>query len=379
MKILQVGKFYHPYKGGMETVVKSLCEGLAEQGHDVTVLCSNTKFKFERETINGVKVLRSPSLGVLFSQPLCLLMPLFLLRYAKKYDTVQIHSPNPLIEFAMVFIRHLNLFSMHHSDVVRQKFLKTFYSPIYKMFLKKVKAIFVPTQNHIEYSDSVKAFENKCELVPFFIDESRLPLNEEVEQSIQDLKQKHGRFGLFVGRLVGYKGIDVLIRAAKDVDHKVIVIGQGPLKDSLEEEIKKHHLENKVILMGRIDSSTEFAAYYYACHYVVLPSVTPNENFGMIQLEGMFCEKPIITTNLKSGVPAVGIPGETTLLVEPGDSDGLASQMTQLINDEVLAKRLGKSGKKLYLKKYQKKTVVRKTLQAYGVEPNKPNKTKIAV
>ena len=61
-------------------------------------------------------------------------------------------------------------------------------------------------------------------------------------------------------------------------------------------------------------------------------------------------------------------PNETTLLVEPGNAEELASQMTKLIDDEVLTKRLGKNGKKLYLKRYQKKTVIRKTLSIYGFE-----------
>lgn len=366
MKVLHIGKFYHPYKGGMETVVKSLCEGLVENDIDVTVLCSNTKNKFERETIKGVKVLRSPSLGILFSQPLSFFIPLFLLRYARKYDVIHIHSPNPLIEFFAMLLKHPKVFSMHHSDVVRQKFLKAFYAPIYKLFLGKINKIFVPTKNHIDFSESIKHFESKCELVPFFIDEDRLPLNQMVKAKVSELAHKYGRYGLFVGRLVGYKGISVLIKAAKEVDHKVIIIGTGPLQAELEAEIKSNHLQSKVLLLGRIDSLEEFSALYWGCHYVVLPSITANENFGMVQLEGMFCEKPILTTNLRSGVPAVGIPGETTLIVEPGDHHGLASEMTRLVADEVLAKRLGKNGKKHYLKKYQRKTVIRQTLEIYG-------------
>lgn len=368
MKVLHIGKFYHPYKGGMETVIKSMCEGLYENGQDITVLCSNTNRSFERETINGVKVLRSPTFGVLFSQPLSIFIPLFLFKYAKKYDVIHIHSPNPLIEFFSIFLRHHNLFSMHHSDVVRQKILKLFYGPFYNLFLQKIKKVFVPTKNHIDFSESVKRFESKCELVPFFIDESRLPLNDSVNRKIEEFKQQHGRYGLFVGRLVGYKGIDVLINAAKEVDHKVLIVGSGPLKEKIQQEIIRHHLEQKVILLGRIDCNDEFSALYWASHYIVLPSISANENFGMIQLEGMYCEKPIITTNLRSGVPAVGVPGETSLIVEPGDSQELASEMTRLVNDEVLAKRLGKNGKKLYLTKYQKKTVMKQTLEIYGIE-----------
>lgn len=375
MRILHIGKFYFPYRGGMETVVKSMAEGLHEQGHDITVLCANERFKFEREIINGVKVLRTPTIGILFSQPLAIFLPFFLFKYAKKYDAIHFHSPNPLIEFFSNFISHPNKHSMHHSDIVRQKILGLIYNPFYKLFLSKMKSIFVPTTNHIKYSKSVLEYKDKCQIIPFFIDEKRFYKDEKVINAIENYRDQYGRFGLFVGRLVEYKGLRILLKAAKEVDHKLIIVGKGPLEDELKNLIKQYHLEDKVFLLGRIDSPIDFSAIYHACHYVVLPSITPNENFGMIQLEGMYCEKPIITTDLKSGVPAVGIKDETTLIVTPNNAGELASDMTRVVNDEVLSKRLGKNGKKLYISKYQKKTVIRKSLEIYGYIPS-TSKTK---
>ena len=244
-RILHVGKFYHPYKGGMETVLKSTCEGLAEQGYDVTVICSNDKPKFEKEIINGVKILRSPTIGVLFSQPLSFFMPIFLIKHRKKYDVIHIHSPNPIIEFTMIFVKHLKIFSTHHSDIINQKFLNLFYNPIYKIFLNKVSKIFVPTTNHIRYSKSVKKYKEKCEIVPFFINENRFVINNSVTEKIKALQEEHGRFGLFVGRLVGYKGLKTLIEASKKIDHKVIIIGIGPLKEELKNQVIKNELEKR--------------------------------------------------------------------------------------------------------------------------------------
>ncbi|MGB0452296.1 MAG: glycosyltransferase [Bacteriovoracaceae bacterium] len=368
MKVLHVGKFYHPFKGGIESVIKNSCEELVKEDIDVTVLCSNTKCRFETDIINGVKVFRSPTLFTLFSQPLSLLIPLFLLRWRHKYDVIHIHSPNPFVEFfSMLFLKkHKNVVLTHHSDIVRQKLLKVFYLPFYKKFLKTVESIFVPTTNHITYSNSLPKFENKCHIVPFFIPESSFELKPEYSQTISEIKNEYGPFGLFVGRLVGYKGVEILIEAAKEINHKIVIVGDGPLRIKLESLISENSLEGKVYILGRVESNEKFVSLYHASQYIILPSISPNENFGVVQLEAMYCQKPVLTTNLKSGVPAVGIPGETTLLSEPGNVKGLASNMNRIHSDELLYRRLVKNGKELYSKKYQKDQVIKRTLELYG-------------
>ncbi len=348
MKILHVGKYYYPYSGGMESVVKDLCEGLFEKGHDVTVLCSHDKTEHEEVVINGVKVIRVPRTGVLFGQNLNPSFHFYLHRLSRGADLVHIHCPHPQAEsLSLTLSKEIPIVATYHSDVVRQKVLLSLYRPVFNSFLKRVKKVYVPTQNHIDYSQFLIQNRHKCEIIPFGIREDYLASTESNLNYARDFRSKHGAYALFVGRLVGYKGLPVLIEAAKkiDTDKKVVIVGDGPDREKLENLIKEEGLEDRVLLLGRVMDSDAFVGLYHGCEMLVLPSVTPNENFGVVQLEAMACSKPVVTTNLKSGVPAVGIKNETCLIVNPGDSNELADAMNSIFNDIELKSKLGSAGR----------------------------------
>ena len=131
---------------------------------------------------------------------------------------------------------------------------------------------------------------------------------------------------LFIGRLVPYKGVDVLLRAMARVDATAWVVGDGPLRQALEGEAAGLGLADRVRFLGSLPDA-EVVAHLHACDVFVLPSVTHAETFGMVQLEAMTCGKPVVSTNLRSGVPWVNRHEETGLVVEPGDAEGLADAL----------------------------------------------------
>jgi rhamnosyl/mannosyltransferase len=365
LKILHIGKYYAPYTGGMESVVKALCEGQIETGHQVDVLCFNDNNKSTYELYNGVGVHRMGILGVIAGQPIALGMYSKLKSIVNDYDLIHVHSPNPLAELLCLTIpKEIPIVSTHHSDIVRQKFLTKYYYPLYEKFLMRVGKIHVPTENHIEYSACLPKFSSKCEIIPFGIRVEHLHKND-IAEEIKSLKTKYEKYALFVGRLVGYKGIDVLIKAAKTNKYPVLIVGDGPLREKLEKMVFEYNLQDSVHILGKVLDDKEFRALYHGCEFLVLPSVTPNENFGMTQLEAMSCGKPVITTNLKSGVPAVGVRGKTTLITEPGNVTQLAGAMTMLMENPELQVTMGKSAYEHFMNKYQWKTMIASTNDSY--------------
>ena len=170
---------------------------------------------------------------------------------AKRFDIIHIHSPNPIIELISLFLpKNKKIIVTYHSDVVRQKFLLKFYKPILKAYLSRVDKISVATKNHIRFSSYLPEFQNKCTIIPFSIDESLADRTITVDSEILKMKHDHGSFTLYVGRLVEYKGLHILIEAvSKSKDIKVIIVGSGPVEKCLKEQTKSLGLENQIILL----------------------------------------------------------------------------------------------------------------------------------
>src|SRR5688572_8609144 len=100
MKILELGKFYPPVRGGIETLLKSMCEGFVRKGAEVQCVVANNRARTVEERINGVEVRRVGSFGTLFSTSIC---PGYV-RAALRTDAKiwHAHFPNPLADFAVL-------------------------------------------------------------------------------------------------------------------------------------------------------------------------------------------------------------------------------------------------------------------------------------
>ncbi len=366
MKTLQLGKFYPPFHGGMETVLKDLCRGLSNLSNNkVTVLCAEHSKKASSKIDQKVSVIRLKSLAVLFSQPL---MPKYyfeLRKLLKSTDVVHLHAPHPLAEICLTLANpKCPIIITHHSDVIRQKFLAPLHTFLVSFLYRRADAIVVPTTNHVNTSKILGRFAHKCRCIPFALNTNSLTPPDKFRVSSNAEKP----YFLFVGRLVGYKGVDVLLNAFTKVNESfnLKIIGTGPLKDELKVLTRNLNLEDRVEFLGRVDSNEDFSRYYAESTALVLPSVSSNENFGMVQLEAMYYSKPIVATNLQSGVPAVAEPGVSSLLAEPGDPSSLSKSMNELANDENKVLKMGMAARLRYEKLYQLDTFINEHQKLYN-------------
>lgn len=366
MRILHIGKYYWPFSGGMEVVVQNLCEGLVRQGDEVRVLCAAESPFAAQERIGGVEVLRQGSFGTYFSQPLTPALFWSLSKLASWADVVHLHMPNPLAELAALLLpRDTPLVVTYHSDVIRQRALLPLYRPLLNGILKRADRIVVPTTNHIEYSAALPQFRDKCSIVPFGIDDRALAMDMDTALQVQQLRAKYGRFFLFVGRLVSYKGLGNLIRAMDHLPANLLVVGDGPLRRQWEVLAHSLGVGHQVHFLGKVRNEALFKACYHGCEALVLPSVTSAENFGMVQLEAMACARPVITTNLPSGVPLVGLANESCLIVPPQDPEALAQAMRQLLADTHLVTQMGQAGRWRYEQLYTLEHMVKSHWDVY--------------
>lgn len=365
VNILQLGKFYFPHRGGIETVVQLLSEGLVLAGHQVTVICASESKTGKSYEHNGVKIEKAPCYGTFSGQPILPSYSKILGIYLNSCDIVHLHSPHPMVELlCMMRVKDQPVVLTYHSDIVRQKILGRFYRPILQRVLEFVDYILIPSPQLLEYSLILKKFASKCRLIPFGYPVNSFDLIDQIRVKKEELCKKYGRYLLFVGRLVEYKGVGYLVEAMKRVDANLVIIGSGPQEKFLKTKCAHLGLANKVFFLGDIEDS-ELKAYYHGCEIFVLPSITPNEALGMVQLEAMACGKPLITTDLESGVKFANQNGETGIIVPPKNSLALIDSLNKLLTDESLKVLMGKKSRKRFLDYFTRDKMIADTLKVY--------------
>jgi len=364
MNILQVVKYYYPHLGGVEAYTREIVLGLKDRTDiSLEVLTANIAACTAHDLVDGVKVTRIARYGELFSVPICPAFPLAL--WTKRPDIIHFQMPFPLAEFSeILFPKRAKIVVSWHSDIVKQVLQRKVFEPFLYRFLERVDKILVATPNHISSSLYLPRYKEKCAIVPYGIDFSRFDQIAPDDPKVLALKKRHGGgFVLFVGRLVYYKGVEYLIRAMKDVADRLVIIGDGPLKQKLLDQIETLGLGNKIEILDSIKGD-EIAYYYHACDMFVLPSIANSEAFGIVQVEAMACHKPVITTDLPTGVTYVNQKDQTGLVVPVQDSVALARAITELNNDPQKRRLLGYNGGKRARQLYNKADLAR---NIYGI------------
>jgi glycosyltransferase involved in cell wall biosynthesis len=346
LQILQLGKFYPPQRGGMESHVKTLCDCLQEHA-DVQVLVSNTGPTTVRELCDGVPVTRIARVAQVNSTSVNPAMVTAIRRC--DVDLIHLHWPNPMAALAYLMSGNRGkLIVTYHSDVVK---------------LRRSQAIIVSSSNYLETSSVLRQYRDRCHVIPFGISEKNFaPPDEAV---VKDVHSQYGeRLILSVGRLVDYKGFDYLIRAMVATPGCLVIAGTGPLKGALMTLARSLNLHDRVAFCGEL-SDERLRSLYHAADVFVLASTDRREAFGLVQAEAMASSKPVINTNLDSGVPFVSLDGVTGLTVPHSNASALARAMSLLREDAPLRFLLGQAARRRAEVMFRTETMSARTLRTY--------------
>jgi len=158
---------------------------------------------------------------------------------------------------------------------------------------------------------------------------------------------------LAVGRFIPRKGHLTLVRALPAVLERfpgavLVLVGEGPSLPGVVRESQRLGIREHVVFPGHV-SEHDVAGLYQLCDLFALPTGSDRkgqvEGFGLVFCEAQAYGKPVIAGRSGGVVDAV-IDGETGIIVEPEDPDGLAAAMIRILTDEALAERLGAAGRK---------------------------------
>lgn len=365
MKVLQIGKYFYPEKGGIETYLYHLCKGLQGKVEKLDILVSNNRFGTVIDKYDGLDLVRSGKWDQFFSTPIC---PSFF-KYIKKdyYDIIHVHLPNPMAIFACQVIKPKGAFVVsYHSDIIKQKFLFSLYKRYILKFLDQVHSILVATPNHIEFSPILTNYRDKCRVIHYGVSiHGSDSIEKEDLLDIQNIQAEIGKgkpIVLFVGRLVYYKGLEYLIRAVEGLPVTLVVAGNGPYYATMkmyQEQIPNIHFTGEV-------NEQRLRHLYLASDIFCLPSISRAEAFGLVQLEAMTFGKPVISTDLESGVPYVNQHGKTGIIVKKECSTSIRDAIMELLNDRSKAEAYGRNGHRRATEEFSLKGMVDQTFAVYS-------------
>jgi rhamnosyl/mannosyltransferase len=321
----------------MERVLETLCRssrGLVENH----VLVTNSTSQTVRETIDGVHVTRVGTIGAVGSVHLAPAFASWMRRITT--DLIVLHEPNPWALLSYAIARPAApLFIWYHSDVVRPALqYALFYAPLARFAYGRARRIIVSSPPLGDQATALDSYRERIRVVPFGIEPSAwMPGRAGTNGTGEP-------FVLFAGRHVAYKGVDVLLRALSKGSARAVIVGDGPKRREWEAMAAGLGLDGRVTFAGEV-ADDELRRLMHACAALVLPSVTRAEAFGYVQLEAMASGKPVISTDVPTGVSWVNQHMQTGLVVRAGDVEALRTAIDRLIADRPLREALGSAGR----------------------------------
>ncbi|WFU08823.1 glycosyltransferase [Rhizobium sp. CB3090] len=347
MRVLHFFKTYWPDTfGGIERTIHAIVKGVA--GHDIqsdVLSLSKTPEKgtveFDGHMAYKAKLdLEFASTG--FSRETFGRFR----ELSRKADVVHYHFPWPMMD-----IVHLAAppgkptIVTYHSDIVKQKFLLKLYEPVMHRFLASVGAIVATSPNYLATSDVLQRYRDKTTVIPLGLDEADYRKSKE-EDRVRWRARFPKPFFLFVGVLRYYKGVHVLLEAARQTASDIVIVGEGPMEASLKNYAQQHGLGN-VAFLGALPDADK-AALLELCTGFVFPSNLRSEAFGLSLVEAAMFGKPMISCEIGTGTSFVNQDGKTGYVVQSNKPAALADAMGRLVADGETAASLGKAARLRY-------------------------------
>lgn len=375
MKLTQLFKIYWPDNGGgIATVIQQIADGFRDCEQEI-IVCRDKRGKATKDDLyDRIPIHRSRQMFDFASTPFSFCFLRDVKKRTRNSDIVLYHFPYPMIDLAVLLGWYSGkLVVWWHCDYEQYKKLVPIYRPLVRHTLKKADRILVSAEENIDASSDLRKYRNKCAVVPFCVNDRYL--NEGKEYLMQEQQKKDRVRILFIGRMVWYKGCDVLLRAfarMKNKNCELVLVGGGPLENEWRQMAESLKLSN-VRFTGMV-SEDEKIEQIKECDFLVLPSISKAEAFALVQIEAMAFGKPVINTDLPSGVPSVSIDGQTGITVKPENETELALAMDTLANDVPLRRKYGKNARKRVEQEYTKDRMIqrcRKVFREIGVELEK--------
>ncbi len=328
MRILFCNYEYPPLGGGGGVLNAHLAEELAQR-HDVTVLTSRALGTPATENVDGVEVIRVPVLGrnqaaAANMASMASYIPMdamkgFSLLKERRFDVINTHfviPTGPLGALLAAYAKVPNVLTVHGGDLYdpsksSSPHLHLLLRMTIRKLLRKASVVVGQSRNTIDNVHQYYLPDFDCELIP-------LGIKRLVTQSVDRtaLGYSPDEFLMVtVGRLVARKAVNQLVdivRELRDQPLRLIVIGEGPLRNELEKQTRENGVSDSVTFSGFVSDGEKANLLAVSDLYV---STSQHEGFGLVFLEAMAAGLPVVcydfggqTDFLEDGITGALIP-----------------------------------------------------------------------
>lgn len=370
LRILHVYKTYLPEDfTGIPRVIHSISSALASAGVESHVLAiGGDGLPAEPTFVDGHFVHRAKRDMKVASTDLSWRVIGQFRELVSAVDIVHYHFPWPVGDMLYWFAgRHRPAIVTYHSDIVRQKTLRSLYAPLMHSFLGAARHVVATSPNYLTSSEVLKGYADKVSIIPIGL--GARPATDALVRETCRAKVGEGFF-LFLGTMRYYKGIPFLIEAARRSGLPVVLAG-------VEDPCLLRAIPPNVTVLGEV-SEEEKEALFELCGAFVLPSHLRSEAFGVSMLEAARAGKPLISCEIGTGTSYVNLNGETGLVIRPADPDAIVTAMQFFVVNPEVGWRMGRRAQERFAEHFTAERMARSYLELYSLSQGRLDQSNAA-
>jgi len=338
---MKIGIICYPTYGGSGVVATELGKYLADKGHEVHFISYDQPARldmfhenlyYHEVTVSDYPLFRYPPYEIALTGKIVDIvlqnkLDVLHAHYAVPHAAAAVMAKNILAQSGY----HIPIVTTLHGTDITLVGKDQTYETVIKHALLNTDIVTTVSESLKQDTYDNFDFDKNIRVIPNFIDFSRFA-KQPVSHFKKAIATNGERIVVHVSNFRSLKRVDNVVHIFKRiVDHipaKLLLVGDGPTRTSVEKICKEYGLHDKVVFLGKQEAVEEILS---VSDLFLMPS--ESESFGLAALEAMACEVPVVSSNI-GGIPEVNVEGETGFLLEVHDIEGMAEKGRYILSDD---------------------------------------------
>jgi glycosyltransferase involved in cell wall biosynthesis len=370
MRILYFSQLFYPSLfGGGEYIFYQWAKELIKKGHQVFVVTQRIQNTKPHEVVDGIEIFRvgleiksAGTFSIGISPNISFLVNSFLkgmeIVRKNKIDIIHSNTYVPVIsaQWCATLTKKPHIATVHDVYHTSKKDFWKDWSGQHGT--SKLTRLIGPLTEKIIARTPVTLYHtvsenSKSDLLALGIKKNIVVIPNCIDLEQYTIKSKPKNQAIFVGRLVFYKNLDVVIEAFKKVVEKnptaiLTIVGDGPYKEKIMEKSEKLGIKNNVSFVGRV-SDAEKIRLITESKVLLNPSLV--EGFGIVVLESFACGRPVIVSDIKP-LSELVTDSKDGFVISAHDPIKWSERIMELLSNEEKVFQMGEMGRQKALSHY---------------------------